>query len=406
MTSSPFRYLSEAIRGPREEELIWALRDVAMEVQQGEIVGVIGRNGAGKSTLLKILSRVTEPTTGSADLYGRVASLLEIGTGFHPDLTGRENIFMNGALLGMHPKEIRDRFDEIVAFSGIEKFINTPVKRYSSGMYVRLAFAVAAHLEAEILLVDEVLAVGDAMFQKKCLGRMAEVARSGRTVLFVSHSMPAVLSLCSRTILFEEGRLAVSGPTDRVISTYLSSDTSGSGEIVLPDNREVSVGTHEAVLRQVAMRNSKGEIASSIFLGQPFEVVMIFEARKPIADAAVEIGISTNLGLRIATATSLDQDKKVLTLLPGAWRIAVGFELTLLPGEYFVDVMIHHWLESKLTIDWVERVLAFTALDVSETGKDHYVRFSTNYRLTDVRGFIRPTSHWREPVPVLAPGKP
>jgi len=192
MLASPFEYLRASLRPPTEDETLWALRDVSFEVQHGEVLGIIGRNGAGKSTLLKILSRITEPTSGTAALYGRVGSLLEVGTGFHPELTGRENIYMNGAILGMRRAEIDAKFDEIVDFAGVEKFIDTPVKRYSSGMYVRLGFAVAAHLEPEILIVDEVLAVGDAEFQKKCLGKMGEVAKGGRTVLFVSHNMASV----------------------------------------------------------------------------------------------------------------------------------------------------------------------------------------------------------------------
>jgi lipopolysaccharide transport system ATP-binding protein len=203
-------------------DMIWALRDVSFEVKRGEVVGIIGRNGAGKSTLLKILSRITEPTTGAVDLYGRVASLLEVGTGFHPELTGRENIFLNGAILGMRKTEIEKKFDEIVAFAEVEKFIDTPVKRYSSGMYVRLAFAVAAHLEPEILLVDEVLAVGDAAFQKKCLGKMGDVAREGRTVLFVSHNMAAITGLTSHCIYVRSGILAEIGTTSNVVDIYLS----------------------------------------------------------------------------------------------------------------------------------------------------------------------------------------
>ncbi|HYV93068.1 MAG TPA: ABC transporter ATP-binding protein [Chitinophagales bacterium] len=199
----------------------WALRDVSFEVEQGEVLGIIGRNGAGKSTLLKILSRITEPTEGRIEIDGRIAALLEVGTGFHPELTGRENIFMNGAILGMKQAEIKNKFDEIVSFSGIGQFIDTPVKRYSSGMYVRLAFAVAAHLEPEILIVDEVLAVGDAEFQKKCLGKMDEVAKGGRTILFVSHNMSAVSSLCSKGILMSEGRTVAAGPIEEVISYYL-----------------------------------------------------------------------------------------------------------------------------------------------------------------------------------------
>ena len=203
------------------EDQIWALRDVSFEVKRGEILGIIGRNGAGKSTLLKILSRVTAPTSGEVRVKGRIASLLEVGTGFHPELTGRENIFLNGAILGMSKAEIRQKFDEIVAFSEVEQYIDTPVKRYSSGMYVRLAFAVAAHLDPEILIVDEVLAVGDASFQKKCLGKMGEVAQGGRTVLFVSHNMVAVQSLCHRALLLSEGRLVDEGSAASVVSGYL-----------------------------------------------------------------------------------------------------------------------------------------------------------------------------------------
>jgi lipopolysaccharide transport system ATP-binding protein len=203
-----------------QEDVIWALNDVSFEVNEGEVLGIIGKNGAGKSTLLKILSRITEPTSGSAEFDGRLSSLLEVGTGFHPELTGRENIFLNGAILGMRKREIEVKFDEIVKFAEIEKFIDTPVKRYSSGMYVRLAFAVAAHLEPEILLVDEVLAVGDIAFQKKCMGKMGEVARGGRTVLFVSHNMGAIRNLCGSAIWLDNGRIVKKGATDEVVRDY------------------------------------------------------------------------------------------------------------------------------------------------------------------------------------------
>ena len=221
---NPMLKIGETDHGNRDGEELWALRDVSFTVEQGEALGIIGRNGAGKSTLLKILSRVTAPTNGRVKVKGRIASLLEVGTGFHPELTGRENITLNGAILGMSKAEISRKFDEIVDFSGVEKFIDTPVKRYSSGMYVRLAFAVAAHLDPEILVIDEVLAVGDAEFQKKCLGKMGDVAKEGRTVLFVSHNMPAIQSLCNRSILLESGRVAQDGQTSEVVSHYLNSD--------------------------------------------------------------------------------------------------------------------------------------------------------------------------------------
>jgi len=207
-------------RQKHSDDLFWALKDVSFEVMPGEIIGIIGSNGSGKSTLLKILSRITKPTRGRAELYGQVASLLEVGTGFHPDLTGRENVYLNGAILGMKRREIDRKFDEIVAFAEVEKFLDTPVKHYSSGMYVRLAFAVAAHIDPEVLIVDEVLAVGDAAFQKKCLGKMDDVTRRGRTVLFVSHSMKMVADLCQTTILLKQGRIEKSGPTADVIEAY------------------------------------------------------------------------------------------------------------------------------------------------------------------------------------------
>jgi lipopolysaccharide transport system ATP-binding protein len=224
---SPLRFLQAKKKGMRAgltKEEYWALKDVSFEIKQGEVVGIIGRNGAGKSTLLKVLSRITEPTTGKITINGRIASLLEVGTGFHPELTGRENIFLNGAILGMRKEEIKAKFDEIVAFAEVERFLDTPVKRYSSGMYVRLAFAVAAHLEPEILIIDEVLAVGDAAFQKKCLGKMKDVATAGRTVLFVSHQLDTIRALCSRVILLNSGHVEMEGGPADVVQTYLKSD--------------------------------------------------------------------------------------------------------------------------------------------------------------------------------------
>lgn len=241
----------QIVTGDTVEEF-WALKDVSFDVQPGEVVGIIGRNGAGKSTLLKILSRITEPTEGRVTLRGRVASLLEVGTGFHPELTGRENIYLNGAILGMTRAEIRRKFDEIVAFAEVEKFLDTPVKRYSSGMYVRLAFAVAAHLEPEILIVDEVLAVGDAEFQKKCLGKMGEIGRSGRTVLFVSHNMSVVTRLCSRGVLLESGRFGVDGPPATVVDHYHRHGGAPSSSRTWSDP-ERAPGNHVARLRAVAV---------------------------------------------------------------------------------------------------------------------------------------------------------
>jgi lipopolysaccharide transport system ATP-binding protein len=267
-------------RGGADGETLWALRDVSFEVEQGEVVGFIGRNGAGKSTLLKILSRITEPTSGRAELYGRIGSLLEVGTGFHPELTGRENVFLNGAIMGMSRAEIARKFDEIVAFSEIERFIDTPVKRYSSGMYLRLAFSVAAHLEPEILILDEVLAVGDASFQHKCLNKMHEIRRDGRTILFVSHNMQAVTRLCKRIIFLSEGVVADDGPAHQIASTYLSSHLQTSGERTWDDS-ESAPGNEIARLCAVRVRSALGAIVDAVDIREPVSVEMEFEVLAP-----------------------------------------------------------------------------------------------------------------------------
>ena len=257
-------------------EQIWALEDVSFEVAEGEVVGVIGRNGAGKSTLLKILTRITTPTEGRAEIRGRVGSLLEVGTGFHAELTGRENIFLNGAILGMSRREIAAKFDEIVAFSGIEKFIDTPVKRYSSGMYVRLAFSVAAHLEPEIMLVDEVLAVGDAEFQRRCLGRMEEYGMSGRTVLFVSHNMPAVARLCDRVILLGRGKLVFDGPAADVVAHYLQSEA-GTGSSRTWNDPAVAPGNDLVRLRSVRVVDEDGSPLDAADVRRPVGIEIAFD---------------------------------------------------------------------------------------------------------------------------------
>ena len=257
-------------------ETFWALKDVSFEVQRGEVLGIIGRNGAGKSTLLKLLSRITEPTAGRAEIHGRVASLLEVGTGFNGELTGRENIYLNGAILGMKKAEIDRKFDEIVDFSGVEKFLDTPVKRYSSGMYVRLAFGVAAHLEPEILIVDEVLAVGDANFQKKCLTRMQDFGQEGRTVLFVSHSMPAITRLCGRAIVLDEGRIVEDGTPHKVVSTYLNS---GQGTTASREWHHLAraPGDENVRLRAVRVRTEHGQISDAMDIRQPIGIDMEYE---------------------------------------------------------------------------------------------------------------------------------
>jgi lipopolysaccharide transport system ATP-binding protein len=271
--------LSQRRNKPRDQK-IWALRDVSFEVNPGEVVGIIGRNGAGKSTLLKILSRITEPTTGRVELCGRVGSLLEVGTGFHPELTGRENIFLNGAILGMARAEIERKFDEIVAFAEIEKFLDTPVKRYSSGMYVRLAFAVAAYLEPEILLVDEVLAVGDASFQRKCLDRMKDVGQHGRTVLFVSHNMPAVTRLCERTILLDEGAILQDDQSHKVVGSYLRSGLGTTAVREWPDPAQAP-GNEVARLLAVRVRTEDNQTNEAVDIRKPVGVEMEYEVLRP-----------------------------------------------------------------------------------------------------------------------------
>jgi lipopolysaccharide transport system ATP-binding protein len=280
--AAPFRRAKKLLSGhaygaAELDETFWALRDVSFDVLPGEVVGLIGRNGAGKSTLLKVLSRITEPTQGHADVCGRVGSLLEVGTGFHPELTGRENIYLNGAILGMRKTEIDRKFDAIVDFSEIEKFIDTPVKHYSSGMYVRLAFAVAAHMEAEILLIDEVLSVGDAEFQRKCLGKMGEVAGSGRTVLFVSHSMPTVARLCERVILLDQGGIVSDGPSAQVVHQYLSSGIATTAAREWTDPQRAP-GNEIARLHSVSVRDEGGVITDSIDIRRPLLLQMRYEA--------------------------------------------------------------------------------------------------------------------------------
>src|SRR5215472_15663703 len=278
--TAPVRALRSAMAGGNAKaaapETIWALRDVSFEISRGEVVGIIGRNGAGKSTLLKILSRITDPTTGRASIDGRVGSLLEVGTGFHPELTGAENIYLNGVILGMRRREIARKFEEIVAFAGVEKFVDTPVKHYSSGMYLRLAFSVAAHLEPEIMLVDEVLAVGDSTFQRKCLDKMEDVGKQGRTVLFVSHNMPAITRLCPRTILLDGGGVAADGPSHQVVSAYLSSGVGTTAARTWPDS-ESAPGDSVARLRSVRVVSENGRVCDAADIRKPVGIEMTFD---------------------------------------------------------------------------------------------------------------------------------
>ncbi len=331
-----FRRNGQRLSARGHESTIWALKDVSFEVRQGEVLGIIGRNGAGKSTLLKILSRITEPTEGRAEIHGRVGSLLEVGTGFHPELTGRENIYLNGTILGMRKAEIHRQFDEIVAFAEIEKFIDTPVKRYSSGMYLRLAFAVGAHLEPEILIIDEVLAVGDAAFQRKCLGRIGHVAQEGRTVLFVTHNMAAVAELCRKAVLLEKGRLVASGQTEEVITRYLSglADGTGTGKIGGPKvNRGV-------MLRQVSIFDQHMKPSSRVDFRFPFSIAIDFALSQPLQQLSLWIRLMNQYGVNVVFSWAIFQ----AAYNPGTYVAQGQFPQALLtPGRYYIDVGAEHY---------------------------------------------------------------
>jgi lipopolysaccharide transport system ATP-binding protein len=322
----------QVVQGDEVEEF-WALKDVSFEVRQGEVLGIIGSNGAGKSTLLKILSRITEPTAGRAILGGRVASLLEVGTGFHPELTGRENIFLNGAVLGMTQREIRRKFDEIVAFAEVEKFLDTPVKHYSSGMYVRLAFAVAAHLEPEILVVDEVLSVGDLKFQKKSLGKMDEVSRTqGRTVLFVSHNMDAVLRLCSRVVLLDSGCVSAIGDAKAVVPTYLEGQPSSTRLVDLSSQTRPAPTTSGVRLAKVSPA-AAGSSWSFPF-GQPLSLDLSVDAQTNVSSIEIFIGVYSASGFGVASWRSKCNDV-ALSVRPGITTFRMEFQhIRLVPGLY------------------------------------------------------------------------
>jgi lipopolysaccharide transport system ATP-binding protein len=361
------RNATDVIRGRQvvhgdEIEEFWALRNVSFEVEQGEILGIIGRNGAGKSTLLKILSRITEPTAGRVRLSGRVASLLEVGTGFHPELTGRENIFLNGAILGMTQREIRKKFDEIVAFAEVEKFLDTPVKHYSSGMYVRLAFAVAAHLEPEILIVDEVLAVGDAEFQRKCLGKMGEVSREqGRTVLFVSHNMGAVLRLCTRGILLEAGRIRVIGDVKTIVPAYLQTQSSSPRVVDLSCTVRAEHFAGKARLARVSPSDPTSGWA--IPFGEPLSLDLAIDTDSSVALVEVAVAIFSVQGFQLTSWTNKCSDVK-LQVKPGTNNFRIEFQhLRLLLGRYFLGIGVRDDQGSR---DWIPEAVMFEIISSPE----------------------------------------
>ena len=339
--TKPFRWLHDLWSGngasppDSADNTFWALKDVSFEVKQGEVIGIIGRNGAGKSTLLKILSRITEPTAGFAEIRGRVGSLLEVGTGFHPELTGRENIYLNGAILGMHRSEIRRKFDEIVAFAEVEKFIDTPVKHYSSGMYLRLAFAVAAHLEPEILLVDEVLAVGDAAFQKKCLGKMGDVAREGRTVLFVSHNMVAVSHLCSSCVILKDGILLAKGKSNDIVEMYLSNNNCNNfSELSFHENR---LCNGNQALKWIEI---KGHNRIELVCGEPAIITIGFVRQMISSYPEIAFTVETLFGQRVFSfATYWTKRTQDMDFSDGIAYCLID-KLPLAPGIYSINIAI------------------------------------------------------------------
>jgi len=335
LVASPFAYLNRMRRPPTEEETLWALRDVSLEVKHGEVVGIIGRNGAGKSTLLKILSRITEPSSGQAQVFGRVGSLLEVGTGFHPELTGRENIYLNGAILGMRRAEIERKFDEIVDFSGVEKFLDTPVKRYSSGMYVRLAFAVAAHLEPEILVVDEVLAVGDVAFQKKCLGKMGEVAQEGRTILLVSHNMASINQLCPSCLWLDNGAIRQLGATAPIARQYVATfDASGGGAESFFD---VKTGC-EAQVRHARLCNLEGDTCQNFECDEPIVIEFDWLVQEKIRGLYGYLAVNRIDNTPVMVSDSFDASPNQLDdLPPGHYDVRIVIpSRSLAPGDYLV----------------------------------------------------------------------
>lgn len=369
---APFRFAASLVKrnpqlAPRNsgQNFIWALKDISFDLEEGKVLGIVGRNGAGKSTLLKILSRVTEPTTGTVSVRGRVGSLLEVGTGFHPELTGRENIFMNGAILGMKRAEIDSKFDEMVDFSEVGQFIDTPVKRYSSGMYLRLAFAVAAHLEPEILVVDEVLAVGDAEFQRKCLGKMSDVAQQGRTVLFVSHNMSAILRLTQEAIVLNKGKLLMRAPTQEAVDFYLSSGQAESGERIW-DADEVSAASAPFRPTRLTVRDRSGKVVDTIRSTESSSLEFEYDLTAPVTGLRVGIYLSTMRGEYVFT--SFDTDDPMMFEKFGARSAGRYVSRVILPpdifneGRYSVGVNASSFAVKRYFMD--ENALAFN-VDIS-----------------------------------------
>jgi lipopolysaccharide transport system ATP-binding protein len=363
--AAPLRLLRRAA-GEREGRTFWALRDVSFEVKRGEVVGLIGRNGAGKSTLLKILSRITEPTTGEVDLQGRVGSLLEVGTGFHPELTGRENLYLNGAILGMKRAEIARKFDKIVAFAEVERFIDTPVKHYSSGMYMRLAFAVAAFLEPEILLIDEVLAVGDARFQQKCLGRIGEVANEGRTVIFVSHQIPQVQRLCRTGVLLDGGQVVITGPITQVVGRYMTDGKYSLAERVWPDI-PMARGDDVARLHAIRVVDDAGNVLDVPDIRRPVFIEVLYWQLKPQARPTVSLQFFNDQGVCLFKSNDFSNRKWYETpRSPGLYKVTCQIPANFLAeGIVFVQAAVCNY-NPDIIHAVVPDAVSFRVADLSE----------------------------------------
>lgn len=367
-------------------KMVWSLKDISLDITKGDAIGIIGRNGAGKSTLLKILSRVTSPTQGSIKLKGRVASLLEVGTGFHPELTGRENVFLNGAILGMRKREVKRKFDEIVAFAGVERYIDTPVKRYSSGMYVRLAFAVAAHLESEILIVDEVLAVGDAEFQKKCLGKMGDIGKSGeRTILFVSHNMASIRSLCKSAMYLKNGTLEYVGETNEVISRYLESNTDAvSSTGFIPEGFSLH-GTGEARFRSLNVSGKDDLFKNEFSFREQLTLHINLHVLRKLEQVIVSVFLVNSYGEKIAMSVN-DGNFSPMSLEEGPYELKVLIAENILPGDYSFGLLITHF-HSGADIDYVE---SFMKIKILKEALDKHM----DYPWSSSHGYFQAHSKW------------
>lgn len=371
----PVRLARSMIGGRRDngvvqegDRQVWALRDVSFDVMPGEVLGLIGRNGAGKSTLLKVLSRITEPSSGRAEIYGRVGSLLEVGTGFHLELTGRENIYLSGAVLGMRRAEIQRKFDEIVAFAEVEKFVDTPVKHYSSGMHVRLGFSVAAHLEPEILLVDEVLAVGDAAFQKKCLGKMGDVARAGRTIIFVSHNMASIESLCSSCLLISSGRLEAKGEPAQIAMRYMAAELRGYGGVRSLVEHQGRRGDSIPIATSIRLRSEDNGQTGVVRMGTPLSVAVDFNAPHPIRPI-LGVTLKTAEGMPLFGASNRWTNKGVDNARTASGTITCAFErLPLMPGTYLLDLYLGDFGDPSRDLDIIRDAISFEVVPADLLG--------------------------------------